>query len=139
MLREHDGAAVIHVDTIGYGAACYEWLAEKVGKLAVAVNVAEATDWYDRSRKYRLTNVRTAMYWLLREALDPETGDNLALPPDPELLGDLTSCRFEVRASGIVVEAKEHLKERLGRSPDCADAVALAHLRAQKRRLSVFA
>jgi hypothetical protein len=25
----------------------------------VAVNVAEATDYYDRSRKYRLTNVRT--------------------------------------------------------------------------------
>ncbi len=139
VLREHDGAAIIHVDTIGYGAACYEWLAEKVGKLAVAVNVAEATDWYDRSRKYRLTNVRTAMYWLLREALDPETGDNLALPPDPELLGDLTAARFEVRASGIVVEAKEHLKERLGRSPDAGDAVALCHLRPQKRRLTVFA
>ncbi len=139
VLKEHDGAAIIHVDTIGYGAACYEWLAEKVGKLAVAVNVAEATDWYDRSRKYRLTNTRTAMYWLLREALDPETGDNLALPPDPELLGDLTAPRFEVRASGIVVEAKEHLRERLGRSPDAGDAVALAHLRAQKRRLSVFA
>ncbi len=139
VLREHDGEALIHVDAIGYGAACHEHLVEKVGKLAVAVNVAEATDWYDRSRKYRLTNTRTAMYWLLREALDPETGDDLALPPDPELLGDLTAPRFEVRASGIVVEAKEHIKERIGRSPDCGDAVCLAHLRPQKKKFVVYA
>lgn len=129
VLKEHDGACIIHVDAIGYGASCHEHLREKVGRLAVAVNVAEATDWHDRSKKYRLTNLRTAMYWLLREALDPETGDGLALPPDPELLADLTAPRFEVRASGIVVEPKERIKERIGRSPDCGDAVALAHLR----------
>ncbi len=139
VLKEHDGAALIHVDAIGYGAPCHEYLREKVGKLAVAVNVAEATDWFDRSRKYRLTNTRTAMYWLLREALDPETGDNLALPPDQELMGDLTAPRFEVRASGIVVEAKEKIKERIGRSPDCGDAVCLSHLRPQKRKLAVYA
>src|SRR5262249_18632537 len=78
VLREHDGCALIHVDAIGYGASCHEHLRERVGKLAVAVNVAAATEWFDRSRKYRLTNIRSAMYWLLREALDPETGDNLA-------------------------------------------------------------
>ena len=100
--------------------------------------MAEASEWFDKSRKYRLTNVRSAMYWLLREALDSETGDALALPPDKELLADLTAPRFEVRASGIVVEPKERLKERLGRSPDCADAVALAHLRPQRVAFQVF-
>jgi len=139
VLQEHDGKARINVDAIGYGAAGVEALRDQLGKLAVAVNVAESTDWYDRSKKYRLTNVRTAMYWLLREALDPETGDNLALPPDRELLADLTAPRFEVRASGIVVEPKERLKERLGRSPDCGDGVALAHLRPQKARFTLFA
>lgn len=139
VLAEHDGKALIHVDAIGYGAACHEHLRDRVGKLAVAVNVATASEWWDRSRKYKLTNIRSAMYWMLREALDPETGDGLALPPDQELLADLTAPRFEVRASGIVVEAKEKIKERLGRSPDCGDAVALAHLRPQKSRFTFFA
>jgi hypothetical protein len=124
-LQEHDGRAPAHVDAIGYGAACAEAMAEKIGRRAVAVNVAQATGLYDRSSKFRLANVRAAMYWRLREALDPQTGDNLALPPDPELLADLTAPRFEVRSSGIVVEAKEKLKARIGRSPDKGDAVAL--------------
>ncbi len=141
VLQEHDGAALIHVDGIGYGAACHEHLRERVGKLAVAVNVASAPlpEAYDRSGKYRLTNTRALAYWLLREALDPETGDGLALPPDPELLADLTAPTFEVRASGIVVESKEKIKERLGRSPDRGDAVALAHLRPQKREFHFLA
>jgi len=107
----------------------------------VAVNVQSAPqpECFDRSRKYKLTNTRSAMYWLLREALDPETGDDLALPPDKERLADLTALRFEVRASGIVVEPKERLKECLGRSPDCADAVALAHLRPQWSQFRFFA
>jgi hypothetical protein len=127
VLREHQGDATVNVDGIGYSSACYEALRDRLGKFAVAVNVAQATELFDRSKKYKLVNVRAAMYWRLREALDPETGDNLALPPDPELLGDLTAPRFEVRASGVIVEPKADVKERLGRSPDCGDSVALAH------------
>jgi hypothetical protein len=127
VLKEHDGEALVNVDAIGYGAACWEALRDKIGRLAVAVDVRAATDLRDRSKKYGFVNVRAAMYWKLREALDPETGDNLALPPDPELLGDLTAPRFEVRASGILVEAKDVIKERLGRSPHCGDALALSH------------
>jgi hypothetical protein len=81
----------------------------------VAINVAGASEEYDGTGKSRLTNVRAAMYRRLREALDPAGGDDLRLPPDPELLADLTLARFEVRASGIVVEAKEKIKERLGK------------------------
>lgn len=125
VMQEHSGLARVLVDAIGYGAACHEALREKIAHLSVAVNVARSSEMRDRSGKYRLTNVRAALYWKLREALDPETGDNLALPPDPELLADLTAPRFEVRASGIVVEAKEKLKARIGRSPDCGDAVSL--------------
>lgn len=127
-LKEHDGNAPIHVDVIGYGASCYESLRDKLGDKVIPVNVAEATTWHDRSGEHRLTNKRAAMYWKLREALDPVHGDNLALPPDPELLADLTAPHFEVRSSGIVVEPKENLKKRIGRSPDVGDAVALAHL-----------
>jgi hypothetical protein len=138
VLREHAGTAKVHVDAIGYGASCYDCLYDHLGKLAVAVNVAAVSEEFDRTGKYRLTNVRAAAYWRLREALDPESGEDLMLPPDPELLADLTAARFEVRASGIVVEAKEKIKERLGRSPDCADAVALAYYRPRKYKFDVY-
>jgi hypothetical protein len=52
----------------------------------------------------------------------------LALPPDPELLADLAAGRWVVTAAGIKMESKEEIRKRLGRSPDCADAVVLAHL-----------
>jgi hypothetical protein len=138
VLREHSGRANVQVDAIGYGASCYDCLREQLGKLAVAINVAETSEHFDGTGKYHLTNIRTAMYWRLREALDPESGDDLMLPPDPGLLADLTAARFEVRASGIVVEAKDKIKERLGRSPDCADAVALAYYRPRKYKFDVY-
>lgn len=127
VLRDHDGRARINVDAIGYGAACFESLRGIIGHLAIAINAGEATSMYDRSGKYRLINRRAAMYWKLREALDPVHGDSLALPPDPEVLADLTAPRFEVRTGGLIVEPKERLKERIGRSPDVGDAIALAH------------
>ncbi len=52
----------------------------------------------------------------------------MALPDDRELLVDLTAPRWELRAGGIVIESKEHIMERIGRSPDAGDAVVLAHL-----------
>src|SRR5262249_39666409 len=105
---------------------------------AVAVNVAAGTEEFDRTGKFHLVNVRTTMHWRMREALDPEHGDNLMLPPAPELLADLTAPRFEVRAGGLFVASKEEGKERIGRSPDCADAVCLAHYRQRKYKLDVY-
>jgi len=121
--------APVNVDAIGWGSECHAELKKLIGKRANAINVATAPDppQFDRTKKYKLTNLRAAMYWKLREALDPVNGDGLMLPPDAELLADLTAARFEVRASGIIVEPKVKIKERLGRSPDLADAVALAH------------
>jgi len=48
------------------------------------------------------------------------------LPPDKELLADLCAPRYRVTAAGIQIEAKEEIKERIGRSPDVGEAVMLA-------------
>jgi hypothetical protein len=66
----------------------------------------------------------------VRECLDPNRpiNERLILPPDPELLADLTAAKWELGISGVKVEPKEKIVERLGRSPDCGDAVALAAL-----------
>lgn len=100
---------------------------------AVAINVAERSHFRDRSGKYKMINKRAEMYWRLREALDPEFNPTLALPPDRELLADLTAPTYEITVGGIKIESKDDIKLRQsGRSPDCGDAVALALLGDEK-------
>ena len=99
------------------------------------VVVSNAAHWRDqRFPQLRFTNVRAAMMWHVRSLLDPEGGKpetRLALPPDPELLADLTAPRYELRVSGVAVESKEDIRDRIGRSTDAGDAVGLACWRGQ--------
>lgn len=114
-----------NVDAIGYGASCVDAL-RSMDHAVNAVNVAEGSSARDRSGKFGFINLRAELFWKMREALDPESGDDLALPDDTELLADLCSARWELKARGIQVESKPDIKARIGRSPDCGDAVLLA-------------
>ena len=49
-----------------------------------------------------------------------------SLPPDPELVADLTAPRFEITSNGIKITPKDVLVKNLGRSPDKGDAVVMA-------------
>jgi hypothetical protein len=118
--------AHVNVDVIGIGSAAYDLLVVMPGMIVTGVNVANRTDERDRSGTLGFVNVRALAYWRLREALDPDLGENIALPPDDELKSDLTAPRWSVQLGGIKVEAKEDIKKRIGRSPDCGDAVVLA-------------
>ena len=72
-------------------------------------------------------NVRAAAWWKFREELDPdqEGGSVISLPPDPELLADLTAPIYEPTARGILVEDKKNIRKRIGRSPGRGDAVVM--------------
>ena len=74
--------------------------------------------------QYEMYNRRTWLYWLLRKALDPATGMNLALPPDKRLHRQLCAPIWTVTGKKIQMEPKMSVKKRLGFSPDDADAVA---------------
>ncbi len=124
--------AAVQVDVIGVGASVYDTLKGKVN--AFPVNFAQASNATDRSKRLRCLNVRAEAYWGLREALDPASGEDLALPPDKELLADLCAPRWMMRVGGIQVESKEEIVKRLDRSPDCGDAVVLAALPVKERR-----
>jgi hypothetical protein len=72
-------------------------------------------------------NVRSAMWWNARELLEPHRQPVLRLPPDDDLLAELTGPTWDVKAGNrIVVESKDDMKARLNRSPDSADAVLMA-------------
>ena len=51
-------------------------------------------------------NMRSENYWRLREALDPDAAEPIALPYDRLLKADLTAPRFRLTARGIQVEGK---------------------------------
>lgn len=48
-----------------------------------------------------------------------------ALPNLPELVGELTAPTFSFTNGKFVLESKDQIKKRLGKSPDLADALAL--------------
>jgi hypothetical protein len=124
--------ARVNVDVIGWGASSYDRLSKPkplgYGVDAYPINFAKSSTHTDKTGKYGMVNVRAEAYWRLREALDPQHGDDMALPPDPELLADLTAAKYEITPRGIKVEPKDQIAERLSRSPDCGDAVALTML-----------
>ena len=66
-------------------------------------------------------NKRTEMYFLLAQWVR----NGGALPDIPELVGELTEPTYTFKGDRMLLEPKEQIKERLGRSPDYADALAL--------------
>ena len=122
-LLARGGAAAL--DVIGIGSAAID-AALELKMSATGINVSNATDKTDRTGKLRFLNVRAYLYWKLREALDPEGQDLMALPPDSELLGDLRATKYALGLRGVKIIEKDDIKTNLGRSPNCADAVMLS-------------
>lgn len=115
----------VNIDVIGVGASAYD-TARTHGLNAVPINWGNASHAFDESGTLQFINKRAEHWWNARQALDPRNGQDIALPPDSELLADLCAPRWESLKTGIKIESKEDMKKRLGRSPDCGDAVVMA-------------
>ena len=122
---EHEGTARINIDSVGIGASPYDILNER-GYPVFGINAAERSEVMDQSEQFGFRNKRAEMWWRLREMLDPNSGRNLVLPDDRELLGDLCAPRYKPTTQGIQIESKDDIKKRLGRSTDCGDALVMA-------------
>lgn len=126
-ILESNPGAVAVVDVIGIGAGVVDRLRElKTGRV-VAFNAATSTSRRDRSKEIGFANTRAAAWWNLREMLDPAYGAALALPPDDGLTGDLVAPRYSLTSAGkILIESKDDMRKRIGRSTDRGDAVVQA-------------
>jgi len=120
------GLTPIAIDVIGYGASAYDHLAALNNVKVTPVNNAGGSRETDKSGRYQFQNVRAASYWKLREALDPTSGENIALPPDRRVRVDLAAPRYRITGGRIGIEPKEDLIKRIGFSPDYGDAIVLA-------------
>lgn len=118
-----------NIDVIGVGASAFD-IAAGQGLPVTPINFSVKSREWDASGQLRFVNRRAECWWRLREALRPiepgETREPLALPNDPELLGDLRAPRWKMQSNGVQIESKEDIRKRIGRSPDKGDAVVLA-------------
>jgi hypothetical protein len=133
--RKHGATIILDVGG-GWGADAYGHLRgdnrmdakECVAYMGIKPSMARSRD-----NLFKFTNMRSQLLWQFREALDPDQvgGSPIDLPPDNELLADLTAVRYEVVNRGhegqfIKAEAKDKVCDRLGRSTNKGDAVVMS-------------
>lgn len=71
----------------------------------------------------RYYNRRAEMWFSMAKAIK----DGTALPMLPEMVGELTSPTYTFKGGTFLIEPKEMVKARIGRSPDLADALATTY------------
>lgn len=109
------GAHAAMVDaTGGYGAGWIDAL-KQIGRDPVPVQFAGKP----LSAKY--FNKRAEMWFLMADWV--KAGG--CLPDIPELLADLITPTYSFKGDKLLVEDKDQIKQRLGRSPDWGDGLAL--------------
>lgn len=117
----------VFIDSSGVGKGLYDRLAEKFGTLTVVgVNFGSSPE----EEKNKKTNVayqnrRAQLYFWLREAC--EDGKVLFDINEEDLFEEIENTYYESDVEKIRIEPKDNIKDRLGRSPDKADAVVLAN------------
>lgn len=143
---EQNPEAPIRIDTTGgYGLECANIIsrADPQTRVVDPISFGSATAFRDRSGLMTFQDIRSAMWWNLREMLDPNgkaDHEQVTLPDCPRLFADLCAPRWRHLSGNVIaVEPKMSrqgvsvqgvsqwgIKDRLGRSPDRGDAVALA-------------
>lgn len=126
MGTQRDSAPIL-IDVIGVGASPYDFL-KQANMPVYGINVSEAPSATDRSGRLRFQNLRSQLWWQMREELDPANDTGIQLPPDKSLLVELCAPKWELAGSTIKVESREDIVKRTGRSPDRATAVLLARI-----------
>jgi hypothetical protein len=120
------GKTIVVIDATGVGSSPLDFLRENNVRV-IAYVAAQGTDALDKTNNFGFANLRSESYWRLREALDPTSGEDLAIPDEPQLLADLTAPTFKLSSRGVQVESKDDIKKRIGRSTDFGDSLVYAH------------
>lgn len=112
-------------NTGGFGSSWIDQLTN-LNRTAIPVGFAE------RAQDRRYYNRRAEMYFLAAEwikgggALHPET--------PREIIAELTQTTYTFKGDALIIEPKEIIKAKLGRSPDLADGLALCFAEPVQRK-----
>lgn len=113
--------ASLKVDAIGIGAGVYDNLVRLYPKIVKPV-IGNAS--CSPEKKERYANMRAQGYWELREILPDLYCRNI---PD-QLIVQLGAIQYKTSTGKVLIESKEDLMHRIGRSPDEMDAMVYAFL-----------
>lgn len=109
------GVDAVFIDnTGGFGSSWIDVL-RTMNRTAIPIGFAQSA--LDR----RYFNRRAEMYFKVAEWV--KSGG--CLPNDPDLVSELTQTTYSFKGDALLLEPKEIIKAKLGRSPDKADALAL--------------
>jgi hypothetical protein len=119
IIIEQDKPTKVFIDTVGLGAGVYDVLDDGgYGKYIVAVGGAEKPVEEDRYR-----NKRAECWGRMKEWFNSPP---VQIPDSDEFEGDLLAPGYTYDAhSRLLIEPKDKIREREGRSPDMGDALAL--------------
>ncbi len=129
----------LQIDAIGVGASVVD-LCRMYDLPVMAIVGSERAEGTDKSGQLGFANLRAQLWWSLRERLDPAlpADEALCLPPSRELLADLCSPKWKMTARGILIESKDEVRKRLGRSPDAGDSLVYALADAPAPRVATW-
>lgn len=124
------GLTRVNTDVIGVGWGLAgslrkqfaDWRQEGSLTRDISVNGVNFAARASQPKKYY--NTRAAAWWNGRELAREQKWSLANL--DDDAIAELTMPRYELRNGKILIEPKADVRERLGRSPDIADALLLA-------------
>lgn len=123
MKRFNIQSATINVDEGGLGGGVVDRLREVLREKNLHVTVNGCNNG-SKARDSTYANFVTECYFALRDRL---ADGEIILPRDDELTAQLTTRKYLLTsADKFILEDKKTYKKRVGRSPDRADALALA-------------
>ena len=114
----------VGVDGVGVGAGTVNEL-KRLGKQITDIQSGAAAielmkDGQKLSEEFN--NLRSQMWWQARLDLQDERGELVIQVEDDELAADLITPHYRIRGNKIIVESKDEIRKRLGRSPNKGDA-----------------
>lgn len=120
------------IDTIGEGAGVYSALEQEFpeGRAFSTKYSNKAIDEYDNpltdlTGQYEFENKRAYCFWAVRDWLDPRNDSGAMLPPGDLFTEEATEIKYYFKSNGkIMIEPKEDIKLRLGKSTDLFDSLA---------------
>jgi hypothetical protein len=121
----------VSIDTIGEGAGVYSRLGEiGLGSRSISCKYSESAKFYDKeltdiTGQYKFANMRAYLFWSVRDWLNPKNNKGAMIPPDSGIIEEASEIKWLFRSDGkVIIEPKEDIKKRLGRSTDEFDALA---------------
>jgi len=117
--NSHPRITSCKVDATGLGSGVAPQM-QRLGCVATSVKAAASPTFRIEIGTFR--HLRDQLWWQVREWLRTDPG--AMLPPDEEMIEELTAPIYEINEKGeIVVSSQDDLKEILKRSPNKADAL----------------